>query len=231
MKNEIVTSTTNGTNTDSTSLDIVSRINTLHEKAEALSKLAKDKAQEAIKVAIECGKLLVEQRDSMKHGDWLPWLGTNCNFTPRTAQRYIKLFASVSAFEDGKPVSQVRDSSNATPVSYLDSETDNTESDNTENFIEKLPAKTLKDAYIATGILPPRKEPELKQDDLPETYKVEHVSFIDGFVKWYRKFKEQYPLDKMTNTTIDTLLLDLTAIVRIYRELNDEKQNRKSDNN
>ena len=113
----------------------------------------------------------------------------------------------------------------------MDSETDNTESDNTENFIEKLPAKTLKDAYIATGILPPRKEPELKQDDLPETYKVEHVKFIDGFIKWYRKFKEQYPLDKMTNTTIDTLLLDLTAIVRIYRELNDEKQNRKSDNN
>lgn len=225
MKNEIVTSTTNGTNTDSTSLDIVSRINTLHEKAEGLSKLAKDKAQEAIKIAIECGKLLVEQKSKMNHGDWMSWVGKHCHFSHRTATNYVKLFTSINN----------NDNPNWQPVSNL---TENNTVENldanktpTENFIEKLPAKTLKDAYIATGILPPRKEPELKQDDLPETYKVEHVKFIDGFIKWYRNFKEQYPLDKMTNTTIDTLLLDLTAIVRIYRELNDEKQNRKSDNN
>jgi hypothetical protein len=205
--------------TSSTALDIASRINALHEKAEALSKLAKDKAQEAIKVAIECGKLLVEQRASMEHGKWLPWVDTHCHFAIRTGQRYIKLFESINALEYGKPVSQVKDSSNATPVSCLDSDDKNIEYDNVENFIEKLPAKTLKDAYIATGILPPRKEPELKQDDTPQSYRVEHVEYVDGFVKWYGKFKEKFPLDVMTKDTVDALLLDLSAIVRIYQEL------------
>ena len=68
MENENTISTTE---TSSTELDIASRINALHEKAEALSKLAKDKAQEAIKVAIECDRLLVEQKSKMNHGDWL----------------------------------------------------------------------------------------------------------------------------------------------------------------
>jgi len=197
--------------TSSTALDIASRINALHEKAEALSKLAKDKAQEAIKVAIECGKLLVEQKKSLKYGDWIEWMESNCTFTRRTATNYIKLFTSVNTIEDGKPVSQVEGDSDVEVLSDEDS--------STENFIEKLPAKTLKDAYIATGILPPRKEPELKQDDTPQSYRVEHVEYVDGFVKWYGKFKEKFPLDVMTKDTVDALLLDLSAIVRIYQEL------------
>ena len=98
------------------------------------------------------------------------------------------------------------------------------ENECTEAFIESLPAKTLKDAYIATGILPPRKEPELKKDDLPQTYSFEHVKYIDGFVKWYNKFKEKFPLDQMKFETVDTLLLDLSAIVRIYQELAELKE-------
>src|SRR5574344_1385642 len=82
MENENTISTTE---TSSTELDIASRINALHEKAEALSKLAKDKAQEAIKVAIECGKLLVEQRDSMKYGDFKSWVHDNCSFARSSA--------------------------------------------------------------------------------------------------------------------------------------------------
>lgn len=49
MENE---NTIFATETSSTELDIVSRINALHEKVEALSKFAKNNAQEVIKVAI-----------------------------------------------------------------------------------------------------------------------------------------------------------------------------------
>ena len=218
------------TETSSTELDIASRINALHEKAEALSKLAKDKAQEAIKVAIECGKLLVEQKSKMNHGDWLPWVENNCDFSQRTSYRYIKLFESVAKLST--------QDSNLPPVANFetagneDSSTSNEEpsKNDADNFIEKLPAKTLKDAYIATGILPPRKEPELKEEKAPESYAIEHVKYIDGFVKWYQGFKEKFPLEDMSATTVDMLLLDLSAIVRIYQELSQLKRDKFSEN-
>ena len=204
----------------STELDIASRINALHAKTEALSKVAKKNAQEAIIVAIECGKLLVEQKSKMSHGDWMPWVDEHCNFSHRTATNYVNLFLSVN---NG-------DGSNWQPVSNL-TENETVENLNagktpTEIFLEKLPAKTLKDAYIATGIIPPRKKPELKQDDTPQTYKVEHVKFIDDFVKWYNDFKEKYPPEEMTESTVDALLLDLSAVVRIYQELAAIKKSR-----
>ncbi len=204
----------------STELDIASRINALHAKAEALSKLAKDKAQEAIKVAIECGRLLVGQKKVIAYGDWSDWVTTNCHFTRMTAHRYIKLYSAIQHSSETKPV--------VTPVLQLNEDTGNevSEEAQTNNFIESLPAKTLKDAYIATGIIPPRKKPELKQDDTPQTYKVEHVKFIDDFVKWYHDFKEKYPPEEMTESTVDALLLDLSAVVRIYQELAAIKKSR-----
>lgn len=221
MENENTISTTE---TSSTELDIASRINALHEKAEALSKLAKDKAQEAIKVAIECGRLLVEQKKSVPYGDWISWVESNCSFTRMTAHRYIKLYSAIQNAPETKPV--------VTPVLQVNENTESVISDETQtnNFIEKLPAKTLKDAYIATGILPPRKEPELKEEKAPESYTIEHVKYIDGFVKWYQGFKEKFPLEDMSATTVDMLLLDLSAIVRIYQELSQLKRDKFSEN-
>ena len=119
-----------------------------------------------------------------------------------------------------------------TPVLQVNENTESVISDETQtnNFIEKLPAKTLKDAYIATGILPPRKEPELKEEKAPESYTIEHVKYIDGFVKWYQGFKEKFPLEDMSATTVDMLLLDLSAIVRIYQELSQLKRDKFSEN-
>lgn len=81
-----------------------------------------------------------------------------------------------------KTVSQVSDSSNAILVSYLENET--AEPKEVENLIDKLAANTVKDTYIATGILPPRKDHELKDEKVPKIYTVEHVKYIDGFVNW-----------------------------------------------
>ena len=216
MENENTISTTE---TSSTELDIASRINALHEKAEVLSKLAKDKAQEAIKVAIESGRLLVEQKSKMNHGDWISWIKKNCIFSRTTAFRYMKLCDSICQNTNSEP--QAEDS-NVSPVTHLE--------DTSTQFLDKLPAKTLKDAYIATGILPPRKEPEFKEEKAPESYAIEHVKYIDGFVKWYQGFKEKFPLEDMSTTTVDMLLLDLSAIVRIYQELSQLKRDKFSEN-
>ena len=162
-------------------------------------------------------------------------LSQNCNklYEVVLIGKHYRSWETVSQVSDSsnwQPVSNLSDSSNVTPVLHLNEDTENKVSEEvqTNNFIESLPAKTLKDAYIATGILPPRKEPELKEN-VPAPYHFEHVKFIDGFVKWYQGFKEKFPLDKMKPETVDTLLVDLSAIVRIYQELA-ELKNGKFDN-
>ena len=72
MEQDIINS--NVSISTSTDLDIASRINALHEDAERLSKLAKSQAQKAIKLAIECGRLLSEQKASLTYGKWDKWL-------------------------------------------------------------------------------------------------------------------------------------------------------------
>lgn len=63
-----------------------------------------------------------------------------------------------------------------------------------------------------------------RAEKAPESYTVEHVKYIDGFVKWYQGFKEKFPLEDMSATTVDILLLDLSAIVRIYQELRNSRE-------
>jgi len=40
--------------------------------------------------AIKAGELLKEAKNKVPHGDWLPWLKTDCELSVRTAQRYMK---------------------------------------------------------------------------------------------------------------------------------------------
>jgi hypothetical protein len=43
-------------------------------------------AKKALAHAIAAGELLIEAKKQVKHGEWLPWLGTNCEISERTAQ-------------------------------------------------------------------------------------------------------------------------------------------------
>ncbi len=41
--------------------------------------------------AIEAGQLLIEAKDGLPHGEWLPWLKTSCpDISARSAQRYMR---------------------------------------------------------------------------------------------------------------------------------------------
>jgi Protein of unknown function (DUF3102) len=43
-------------------------------------------------IAVKCGELLAKKKDSLSHGQWLPWVKRNLPFTDRTARRYIKVW-------------------------------------------------------------------------------------------------------------------------------------------
>lgn len=87
-----------------------------------LCEQAHDKADEAIGFAAQAGRLLLEAKATIPHGEWLGWLEQNIWVTPRQAQRYMQI-------AQGKPlparkVATVMDaekpSAKTTPVSHLE---------------------------------------------------------------------------------------------------------------
>jgi hypothetical protein len=52
--------------------------------------LAEKAGHEAMEHAHHAGKLLVQAKARVKHGEWLSWLQSNTQLQPRTAQRYMQ---------------------------------------------------------------------------------------------------------------------------------------------
>ena len=50
---------------------------------------------------IEIGRRLVEAKELLEHGEWLPWLERETEFSDRSAQRYMKLFDEYGASQLG----------------------------------------------------------------------------------------------------------------------------------
>jgi hypothetical protein len=51
--------------------------------------------------SIAAGSLLLEAKDQLDHGEWMPWLLQNCAAIPgRTARRYMRLAENRSRFEE-----------------------------------------------------------------------------------------------------------------------------------
>ena len=59
-----------------------------------------DATNNAVQRAIAAGVLLHEAKSKMEHGQWLPWLKTNCpDISDRTARRYVRLASSRAELE------------------------------------------------------------------------------------------------------------------------------------
>jgi hypothetical protein len=64
---------------------IINEIVSLHNEISGLLKMS-------LKKAIRIGELLSEQKASLKHGEFIPWIKANLPFTERTAQNYMRLY-------------------------------------------------------------------------------------------------------------------------------------------
>ena len=53
-------------------------------------RLAQESAGAAVDYAIRCGRLLVEKKKSVPHGEWIPWIEEHCEFSHNRASRYMK---------------------------------------------------------------------------------------------------------------------------------------------
>jgi hypothetical protein len=68
--------------------NIATAINAAHAGVEAAK-------HEGARHAIECGRLLLEAKETVQHGGWDAWVREHCVFSPRTAQLYVKVFRHV----------------------------------------------------------------------------------------------------------------------------------------
>ena len=64
--------------------DLADQANEYHRRAETAAKTA-------IEYAIEAGKLLIEAKELVRHGGWLPWLEENASFSRTTAANYMRI--------------------------------------------------------------------------------------------------------------------------------------------
>jgi hypothetical protein len=64
--------------------NLATRINETHA-------LAIQHAGQALIFAIRCGELLLKAKASIPHGQWLPWLRANVEFSERSAQGYMRV--------------------------------------------------------------------------------------------------------------------------------------------
>jgi hypothetical protein len=66
--------------------------------------LAKGSLVDSVKYAVECGQKLIAKKETLKHGEWLPWIKANvCVLgfeTDRTAQRLIGLASNPTLTSD-----------------------------------------------------------------------------------------------------------------------------------
>jgi hypothetical protein len=111
-----------------------------------LYRKARGSLVDSVRFAIACGKRLKAKQDSLKHGEWLPWLRDNADVlrfdTPRTAQMLMKLAANTKlpshldeagavaisrelwGHKDSQLIQQSLSSEHYTPRQYLDAARD-----------------------------------------------------------------------------------------------------------
>jgi hypothetical protein len=72
--------------------EAASKINTEYEAILAQDKQMKTMGDNIVRRAIAVGDMLLTVKEAVGHGNWLPWLKTNCpNIEERTAQRWMGL--------------------------------------------------------------------------------------------------------------------------------------------
>ena len=143
---------------------------------------AKGRASEAVTKAVECGHLLNQQKESLKHGGWLNWLDDNVpQISEWTARRYMALAkrAHVPDLND---------------------------------------AATVRQAYLATGIIP---TPAGKEPAAPDPNKpwVKFTRHLDGFRLWFNTRIEEDPLDTWPEDSRRVLKNELKWFVQLYKQL------------
>lgn len=116
--------------------------------------------------AIEIGRRLVEAKELLSHGEWLPWLEKETEFSERSAQNYMKIFNEYGAAQLGLFGPETNTQTFADlPISKALALISIPESDRVE-FAEEVDAANISVRELEEKIREREKEVEALQKDL-----------------------------------------------------------------
>jgi hypothetical protein len=84
-------------------------IETLKEMANEAAEQVENNAKLTVQKAADCGRYLTAIKEQLEHGEWLPWLGANWDYSPSTAVRYMDIAANSSRVTNLKDASSIRE--------------------------------------------------------------------------------------------------------------------------
>ena len=71
----------------------------LAERIKSLHGAVIDNGRNVVRKGMDAGAALIEAKNLVGHGQWLPWLRDNCGVSERRAQHYMKLAANRTKIE------------------------------------------------------------------------------------------------------------------------------------
>jgi hypothetical protein len=79
-----------------------SRLTDLAIRINAEHKAASEALTQGLQRAIAAGRLLIEAKAAIPHGEWLSWLASNCAVSERTAQAYMRVAKGFAGIDETK---------------------------------------------------------------------------------------------------------------------------------
>jgi Protein of unknown function (DUF3102) len=129
----------------------LSRFDDQAKEANLLHETMTGFAQKTVQYAIRLGEILCGVKDSLEHGQWLPWVQENLAFSERTAQNYMAVFnrrediksESVADLGSAYKIISCHSSSNGSPTPrhriHLTSDTPPTNKEIDDAFYDSWP--------------------------------------------------------------------------------------------
>ena len=163
---------------------------------------------------IEIGRRLVEAKEMLDHGEWLPWLERETEFSSSSAQRYMKLFDEYGASQQGLfgPETNSPTLGNL-PISKALALLSVPESERIE-FAEEVDAEHISVRELEEKI----KEREQKVEELRKSLEDERKRGDDAI-------RAQFEAESLLKTQ-DKMLVDAKNQIAELSKLNQELENR-----
>jgi Protein of unknown function (DUF3102) len=175
--------------------------------------------------AIGAGELLIEAKKKIKHGEWLPWLETNCELARRTAQAYMQLArlpaekrkaiahlpveeALVAIRDRGKVVATVRRDLESTGEVFPVEKTVGADDEERKKPARKVPDPNQEEEDRRTCIALYQKVIEAE---------AERAAMPDGAVAPTRHTTEPEPQGDVAVENFDTHVLELVRLMKGQR--------------
>ena len=190
-------------------LNLSVEIRQTFSRAHSLAVDARLRGADAVAKALECGRLLHQQKSALGKGSWVAWVAENLPDIPyETIARYMRLSKGLEA-------SQLAEGAKDATV---ESGSEGSSQEGSEQTGETQSPQVLKQAYIALGILP---EPASRAGQGAEASKpwVKYTKHLDGFRLWFNRRIEEEPMEKWQENSRRILKNELRWFVELYERL------------